>query len=79
MNTNKNWFLHLPLFVAIRANSWTISFFFVTLRDPSWKIPLEQKLSAKKETFRRGREGFFVVPRPKLEPRPKFGIRKTWR
>jgi hypothetical protein len=34
---------------------------------------------AQKETFRRGREGFFVVPRPKLEPRPKFGICKTWR
>jgi hypothetical protein len=32
------------------------------------------KPEAQKETFRRGREGFFVVPRPKLEPRPKFGI-----
>jgi hypothetical protein len=34
-------------------------------------------IRAQKETFRRGREGFFVVPRPKLEPRPKIGICKN--
>jgi hypothetical protein len=35
-----------------------------------------KKPAQKKESFRRGREAFFVVSRPKLEPRPKT-IRDT--
>jgi hypothetical protein len=32
----------------------------------------EPTTGAKKEPFRRGREGFFSVSRPKLEPGPKL-------
>ena len=43
----------------------------------SWRKPRRWKEPAqKKESFRRGREAFFVVSRPKLEPRPKT-IRDT--